>query len=166
VARYDRIAPLESPAREQAFGAWLVLRDLDGRERDPDLGRRAYLRFLALRPARRLLDQGFESPDQRSLEQQIDVVLRKLNALPPEDAERVRLAAYLKLVRRRSPADLSLATLAVGEVVESAGHVFAAEEFYHTGLEIAEAHQLRDVQARALAALQALSRAREATAGA
>ena len=50
MARYDRIAPIPIPAREAAFPGWLMLRDLAGRERDPELARRARLRFLALRP--------------------------------------------------------------------------------------------------------------------
>lgn len=143
-----------------------MLRDLEGRERDSELGRRAHLRFLALRPMRRLLDQGFEGPDQRSLEQQVDVVLRRLSALPAEDSEGVRLREYLKEIRRRSPADLALATLAVGEAAEAAGHVFAAEEFYHTSLEIAEAHELAELRARALDGLRQLSHARQTAPGA
>ena len=55
MARYDRIAPIPIPAREAAFPGWLMLRDLAGRERDPELARRARLRFLALRPLLRVL---------------------------------------------------------------------------------------------------------------
>ena len=51
MARYDRIAPLSSPARDRAFPAWPVLRDIEGQDRDIDVCRRARLRFLALRLA-------------------------------------------------------------------------------------------------------------------
>ena len=60
MARYDRIAPIAAPARAAAFPGWLVLRDLQGRERDAELARRARLRFLALRPLRRVLALGLE----------------------------------------------------------------------------------------------------------
>jgi hypothetical protein len=149
VARYDRIARLESPPREQAFPGWPVFRDLEGRERDPDLGRRASLRFLALRPVRRLLDHGFDGPGQASLDQQIDVVLRRLNGLPADDADRARLTSYVEEVRRRVPGDLARATLALGEASESDGQLFAAEELYQTGLEVARAHQLQNEATRA-----------------
>jgi hypothetical protein len=149
VARYDRIARLDVPTRGQAFPGWPVLRDLDGRERDADLGRRAYLRFLALRPVRRLLDHGFDSPDQASLDQQVNLVLKKVASLPARDRDRVQLTAYVNEVQRRVPGDLALATLALGEATEAMGHGFAATEFYRTALEIAETHQLSDEATRA-----------------
>lgn len=149
MARYDRIARLDPPTRDQAFPAWPVFRDIEERERDTDQGRRASLRFMALRPVRRLLDHGFDGPSQESLDQQIDTVLRKLNGLSADDEDRIRLTKYVEQVRRRDPGDLARATLALGEATESAGQLFAAEELYQTGLEIAQAHQLREDEARA-----------------
>jgi tetratricopeptide (TPR) repeat protein len=142
MARYDRITPLSAPTREQAFPAWMTLRDLEGRERDADLARRARLRFLALRPVRRLLQHGFERVSAASYERQIEGVREELGLLSARDPERARLAEFLHRIRQRTPLALATATLDFGETIEGAGHLWAAEEFYFTALELSEAHRL------------------------
>ncbi len=144
MARYDRIARIDSPPRQSAYSGWLTLRDLEGREREPELGRRALLHFLAIRPVRRLLLRGLDGPRSRSLEDQIDLVRTRLEDLPPGDAARDRITRYLQEVGGRSPAGLVRATLDVGAAAEAGGHRYAAEEFYRTALELAEAHDLPD----------------------
>ncbi|MBI4409226.1 MAG: tetratricopeptide repeat protein [Gemmatimonadetes bacterium] len=150
MARYDRIAPLTAPTRARAFPAWLTLRDLEGRERDVELGRRARLRFLAIRPVRRLLRRGIDRVPLDSYERQIEGVREELGHLSARDPERARLAEYLHRIRQRTPAALAAAALELGEVAEASGHTHAAEEYYLTSLELAEAYDLRADRTRAL----------------
>src|SRR5687768_13984922 len=100
MARYDRIAPLTPPARDTAFPAWQILRDLDGIDRDAELARRARLRFLAIRPLRRLLDRG-NAVGRESYRAQIEAVREELGYLPSRDIERVRLARFLHSIEER-----------------------------------------------------------------
>jgi tetratricopeptide (TPR) repeat protein len=153
VARYDRIARLEAPSRASAFEGWLAMRDVDGREREGEFGRRARLRFLALRPVRRLLARGFDGVDGASLDRQLEGVREELGHLPSRDSERRLLADFLREIEARDPDRLTLATLAVGDAAGSAGHGYAAEEFYRTGLELAESLQLPGPRLRALRSL-------------
>lgn len=161
MARYDRVALLESPARENCFPGWLTLRDIEGREREPELGRRARLRFLALRPLRRLLLRGMDGPTPESLRTQLAGLREEIERLDARDPERDRLMQYLTEVGGRSPLGLAAATLEVGAAAESAGHRFAAEEFYRTGLELAREHDLPAHEIRALRRLARVHRARE-----
>ncbi|HUG40397.1 MAG TPA: hypothetical protein VMM12_07925 [Longimicrobiales bacterium] len=161
MARYDRIARIAAPAREDCFRGWLTLRDIDGREREPELGRRARLRFLALRPVRRLLLRGLGGPAADSLQAQLDEVRREIDRLDARDPERDRLMAYLAEAGGRSPLGLATATLEVGAAAEGAGHRFAAEEFYRTGLELAREHDLPAHQVRALRRIARVHRGRE-----
>lgn len=156
MARYDRIAPLPAPSREAAFPGWLVLRDLDGRERDSELARRARLRFLALRPLRRVLTVGLEGVTGPSYAREIEGIREELGHLPARDPERVRLSRYLHEIEGRSPLELTQAATGLGELAEEAGHAFAAEEFYRTALELAERLQLPAAAAAALRRLGAL----------
>jgi tetratricopeptide (TPR) repeat protein len=140
MARYDRIARLDAPARDDAFGGWLSLRDLDGREREPELGRRARLHFLALRPVRRLLQRGLDGPSAQSLAGQVDTAREALEQLPADHAGRDLLTRYLEEIGGRSPSGLVRATLDVGASAEIAGHLYAAEEFYRVAMELAREH--------------------------
>lgn len=150
MARYDRIARIAPPERDQAFHGWLTLRDLDGREREPELGRRARLHYLALRPLRRLLVRGLDGPDADSVERQIQAVRKQVQQLPFDDPARDRLDDYLKEVGGRSPEGLVRAALDVGAAAEAGGHRFAAEEFYRTGLDLARSQQLSHLAVVAL----------------
>lgn len=160
MARYDRIARIDPPPREECFSGWLTLRDLEGREREPELGRRARLHFMALRPVRRLLIRGLDAPGARSLDSQLEALREQVDQLPPEDAERERLTRYLEEVGGRSPSGLVRATLDVGSAAEAAGHHYAAEEFYRTALELSEAHALDDQRVVALRHLGRVQRER------
>ena len=160
MARYDRIARLAPPEREDAFTGWLALRDLDGREREPELGRRARLRYLALRPVKRLLRLGLEGLDDGSFQRQLDAVREELGQLPIRDPERQQLSDYLRQVGGRTPEGVARATLEVGGSAEAAGHTDAAEEFYRTGLELAEHHDLPRLAAHALRSVGRLYRRR------
>jgi tetratricopeptide (TPR) repeat protein len=142
MARYDRIAPLPAPPREQAFSGWSVLKDLAGKERDGELARRARLRFLALRPVRRLLRQRIDAITAASFARQIEGVREELGHLSARDPERARLADFLHRIEQRAPLAVVAATLDMGEVAEGAGHFAAAEEYYRTALELAEQHGL------------------------
>jgi len=150
VARYDRIARLDCPPRDQAFPAWMALRDLKGREREPDLGRRARLRFLALRPALRLLRHDDDQLEPGSFQQQLDGVSNELAELPSRDPERSALSAYLRDLGTGDPADIVVGALAVGGAVEAAGQPFAAGEFFRTALELAERFDRVDLEQQAL----------------
>lgn len=160
MARYDRIARLEPPRRQDAFPGWLTLRDIEGRERESEPARRARLRFLAHRPVRRLLVQGLEVPGDESLRVQLEGVRQEVERLDPRDPERSRLIDYLAEVAGRTPLGLVTATLEVGAGAESAGHTYAAEEFYLSGLELARMHDLPVYRGRALRRLARVHRRR------
>ncbi len=142
MARYDRIAPLPSPPRDRAMPSWPVLRDLEGRERNADLARRARLRFLALRPVRRLVARGIERVPPDSFQRQIEAVREELSTLPARDPERGRLTRFLHQIGRRTPLAVAAATLDMGEALEEAGQLYAAEEYYRTALELAASYGL------------------------
>jgi hypothetical protein len=160
MARYDRIARLDPPSRSAAFPGWLALRDLDGRERDPELGRRAQIRFLALRPAHRLLAIGVGKIDGASLARQVAVARSELERLPEEDPERAVVADYLDRLTDGDPGAIVEAGIAVGAACLAAGHGFAAEEFYRTADEMAEAHCLDTARISALRSLGQLNASR------
>ena len=148
MARYDRIAPLAAPVRDRVFAGWPLLRDLDGK-RDADLGRRTKLRFMAYRPLRRLLDHGITGVPVASFERQLDTVQEELGILNPRDPERIRLAAFLQLLRRRSPESTVAAALLAGVLAEDRGYNHAAGEFYGAALEAALQHSLAEERVRA-----------------
>lgn len=158
MARYDRIAPLKAPDRENAFPSWMALRDLQGRERDPDLGRRARLRFLALRPVRRLLDRGIDNVPVASFERQVEGVREELGHLSARDPERTKLSQFLHRILERTPTALAVATLELGEVIEASGHYYAAMECYLTALELARAYALGPEEVMALRLLGRVNR--------
>lgn len=142
MARYDRIAALEPPDRTRAFSCWTVFRDLEHTDRDPDRARRARLRFLALRLVRRLIEQGIDAVPDDSFERQIESIREGLGLLPARDPERARLAEFLQRIRKRTPMEVAIATLDLGEAAEAASLEYAAEEFYHTALDLANIYQL------------------------
>ncbi len=136
MARYDRIARLDCPQRSHAFPAWLALRDLAGRERDPELNRRTRLRFLVLRPVHRLLAHGFGSVGKRSMDQQLACVRAELARLAHADRERRALARCLDTMASLSYEELPADLIAAGAMIEAAGHTYGAEEYYLTALEV------------------------------
>ena len=160
MARYDRIRRIDPPERDDCFSGWLTLRDLDGREREPELGRRAQLHFMALRPLRRLLIRGLDGPSDASLDTEVSAVREWVDQLPEDDSSRDRLTRYLEEVGGRSPSGLVRATLEVGAAAEAAGHEYAAEEFYRTATELAAANSLPVEQAVALRHLGRVQRER------
>jgi hypothetical protein len=111
MARYDRIAPLDAPSRDRTFPAWLVTRDLEGRDRDPELARRVRLRFLALRPVARLVARRAAQVPAASYRRQIEGVREELGHLPARDPERARLGHFLDRIADRNPLSLAAATL-------------------------------------------------------
>ena len=140
MARYDRIAPLSAPSRESAFPAWLVLRDIDGNDRDSEVARRARLRFLALRPVLRLLARGMDGVSRESYLAQIEAVREELGYLPSRDVERARLARFLHQVEEREPVRIITAALEMAEACAAAGQTYGAEEYALTALGIAAAN--------------------------
>ncbi|MFO7893415.1 MAG: hypothetical protein R6U63_06775 [Longimicrobiales bacterium] len=157
MARYDRIARLEPPQRDDAFTGWLAVRDLEGRERDTDLARRARLRFLAVRLIHRLIRRGSDL-DRDSLQQQCDTVREELGQLPSRDPERERLAGFLKEVTTLDMATIVRATLGLADAARAEGHPFAAEEFYRTAVALAERHDLGTLRSEGVQGLAALDR--------
>lgn len=137
MARYDRLAPLSAPLRDSAFPAWPVLRDIEGNDRDVELARRARLRFLALRPVRRLLDRGFANVGRESYLAQIEAVREELGYLPARDVERARLARYLHNIEDGEPGRIITATLEMANACAAAGQTFGAEEYALTALGLA-----------------------------
>lgn len=153
MARYDRIAPLAAPSRGRVFSAWCALRDLEVGERDTDMGRRARVRFLALRPVHRLLARGIDTIPAESYERQIEGVREELGHLSARDPERAQLAQFLHGICERTPQALVAATLEMGESIEAAGHYYGAEEYYLTALEVTETYRLAAQQVTALRSL-------------
>lgn len=159
MARYDRIAPLTPPSRDTAFPAWQILRDLDGIDRDAELARRARLRFLAIRPLRRLLDHG-NAVGRESYRAQIEAVREELGYLPSRDIERVRLARFLHSIEERDTTLMVHAAIEMAEGCIAAGQLFGAEEFALTALGIANADNHRKMQLAANIALARVYRTR------
>jgi hypothetical protein len=129
MARYDRIAPLSSPERDLAFPAWPVLRDVEGQERDADVCRRARIRFLALRPVRRIAGREPGAVSAASYAREIERAREELSALPARDVERVRITRFLRMIEDRDPQKLISALLEYAERSYAAGHLHAAREF-------------------------------------
>ena len=152
MARYDRIAPLTSPSRDHAFPAWAVLRDVEKQDRDVDVCRRARLRFLALRPVRRLLDRDAVAVSEQSYLRQIEAVREELGSLSARDVERARLTRFLRQIEDRDPARLVTALLEFAQQVLAAGHDYAAEEYALTaqGLAASTGSGQRQAAARVL----------------
>jgi hypothetical protein len=142
MARYDRIAALAPPDRSRAYTGWTIFRDIEDCDRDADRARRARLRFLALRFVRRLIDQGIDSVPEESFERQLESIREALGLLPARDPERARLAEFLQRIRKRTPMEVAIATLDLGEAAEAAHLEHAAEEFYHAALDVANIYQL------------------------
>jgi hypothetical protein len=153
MARYDRLAALHAPERESALPCWPVLRDLEKDERDLDAGRRARLRFLALRPVHRLAVHGIDAVAADSFERQVERVREELGQLPARDSERAVLARFLNELRSRNPESVVAATLQVSEFSESNSHLGAAEEYARCALLLANALQRDRLAAAALRVL-------------
>jgi hypothetical protein len=132
MARYDRIAPLNSPERDSAFPAWPVLRDIEGQDRDADACRRARLRFMALRPVLRIAARDPGAVSATSYNRELEHVREELGALPARDVERVRLSRFLHQIEDRDPRRLVTALLEFAGRAFDAGHVHAAREFAAT----------------------------------
>lgn len=154
MARYDRIARLAPPKRDQVFTGWYMVRDLEGRERDTDLGRRARLRFLAVRLLNRMMRWG-KGMDEDSLHRQADAVREELGQLPSRDPDRERIAELLKHVGSMDMGGVAESALAMAEAAAADGHPYAAEEWYRTAYGLADA---ADLQAMATAAAAGLTR--------
>lgn len=155
MARYDRIARIPPPPRDRAFTGWLVLRDLDGRERDPDLGRRARLRFLAVRLVHRLAGR-LDGVDAGSLQRQCDAVREELGQLPGRDPERHQLAEFLHAVSGSDMGAIVRGAFGLGDAYAQSGYGSAAEEFYRAGVELAHRTGLAELGGRGTEALATL----------
>lgn len=157
MARYDRIARIDPPGRDDAFTGWLAVRDLQDRERDKDLGRRARLRFLTVRVIHRLaLRIEAESLDRESLARQADAVREELGQLPSRDRERERLADVLKAAAALDERAIAKKALELGDSYRAEDQPFAAEEFYHVASALAGAYGLGPLEAQGQAALATL----------
>lgn len=141
MARYDRIARISPPPRDGAFAGWFALRDLEGRERDPDLGRRARVRFLAVRAVHRLREQG-DATDRESLRQQCETVREELGQLPSRDPERLLLAELLKRIATAEPGPIARTALDLADAARTQGHPHAAEEWQRAGSDLAARYGL------------------------
>lgn len=169
MARYDRVALIDAPPRDAVFPGWPVVRDIEGRERDRKLLRRAHIRFLALRPVHRLLRVGRERVPPSSLQAQIAQAREAVAGLPRRDVERQCWNDVLDRLLDSSaldsspyrpapgpddlvpnPNELATALLAAGRCAERQRHHHGAEEVYRTALDWAVAHDLRDRRVDAL----------------
>ena len=140
MARYDRIAPLAPPPRETAFPGWLVLRDIEGNDRDVEAARRARLRFLAIRPVTRLLDRGIDGVSRESYLSQLEAVREELGYLPARDVERGRLARFLHHVEDKNVSRLISAAIEMADACAAAGQTYGAEEYALTAAALADAN--------------------------
>lgn len=165
MARYDRIARIDPPQRGDAYPGWFVLRDLEGRERDGDLGRRSRLRFLAVRLVHRLIDRGTDV-DRDSLQRQCDGVREELGQLSSRDPERQRLAELLNAVPTLDIPAIVRAALNLAQTSRDGEHWSAAEEFYRASMELAETHNLAELGSEARSGLQQVRERTVATLGA
>lgn len=148
MARYDRIARLSCPDRDETFTGWLMLRDLESRERDADLGRRARARFLAVRLLDRVARQG-TTTEPGSLQQQVNAVREELGVLPSRDPDRERLAGLLKHVEAMELEPVVRSALEMADAAQTDGHPYAAEEWSRAALLLARAYDLADLAAEA-----------------
>lgn len=161
MARYDRIARIDPPGRDDAFTGWLAVRDLAERERDTELGRRARLRFLAARLIQRLIRHG-DGIDADSLQQQCNAIREELGQLPSRDSERQLLAELLKHVPERNAEAITQAGLDLANAIRDGGARYAAEEFYRTCMGLAEVNGLEDLRSQSAYGLEALEEPAEA----
>lgn len=159
MARYDRIERLPVPDRAATFDAWPAVADLAGNERDSDLGRRARLRFLALRPVHRLLRRGRDSVPTGSLNDQVRSVREELGQLGARDPERTRLGELLTAVADDDIPGLLAAIFALGRIAEERRHRSAAEEWFLVGATVASRHHLHGAEGEALRSLAELAAA-------
>lgn len=158
MARYDRIARLGSPERDQVFTGWYMVRDLEDKERDVDLGRRARLRFLAVR----LVDRMTRWPagkDDDSLHRQADAVREELGQLPSRDPDRERLAELLERAAAMNTDAVAASTLRMAAAAAEDGHTYAATEWYRAAHRLALAGDLGHIAASAVAGLSRLGAA-------
>lgn len=158
MARYDRIARLGSPRRDHVFTGWYMVRDLENRERDADLGRRARLRFLALRLVDRMTRPG-AGKDDDSLHRQADAVREELGQLPSRDPDRERLAELLEHVSAMDVGAVAAVILQMAAAATEDGHPYAAEEWYRAAHRLAVAGDLQQVAASATSGLTRLGAA-------
>lgn len=156
MARYDRIAALPVPEREDAIPAWPVMRELAGRERDSDTATHARCYFLALRPVRRLADRNFVVSDA-SHDRQLAHVRVEIDSMSAHAPERGRLRAFLGAVGTRLPERVALATLDIAALAETHSFYETAEEYALTALSVAQRAN-PGVEARARTVLARLAR--------
>lgn len=147
MARYDRIAPLAPPDRDHTFPGWTVFLDLEDDDRDEDRGRRARLRFLALRPLHRLLIARSGRAPNESIRAQLERLREELGHLPPHDTERDVLRSFISEVESLEPERCCSAAFRLAEEAARRGHLHGAEEAARTGLELAEHFGLPEVAA-------------------
>jgi hypothetical protein len=135
MARYDRVNTLDAPARDASLPGWSVLRDLEGRDRETDLARRARLAWLAARLLHRVARHRAVQPGD-SIVQHAAAVREEIAALPQRDAERARLVQILDQVVLPQRDSAAAAAHAYAGFLVEAGRFFAAEEFARLGEEL------------------------------
>lgn len=152
MARYDRIAMLPVPAATEAFHGWLPLRDLDGREREAELGRRLRLHFLVLRPLLRLVTHHGAVTDD-SLAGQIARTREELGVLPIRDPQRSALAELLDAMPSGDAEALVAAALRMSQRALGWEHHAAAEAYADVALRLARREELGRLELAALTRL-------------
>jgi hypothetical protein len=137
MARYDRLAPLPLPPRNACLAGWPALRDLAGRERDAELGRRLRLHFLVLRPISRRVREG-DATDLVSLAAQIERVREELGALAARDPQRIVTGQALARLLDPTVETAAGAAVTLGERALEWGHHAAAQEYGELAAELVE----------------------------
>lgn len=137
MARYDRIAPLPTPRREQAFDCWPVLLDCELQPRDAEAGRRARMRFVALRPLARVVRQQ-EKLDRPSLLRQLTAVNDELGLLGARDPERAVLRSLVGALEGGVVEGIVTSAIAVAEFCLENAAPAAAGEYARWALDLAE----------------------------
>jgi tetratricopeptide (TPR) repeat protein len=100
-----------------------------------------------------MVTRGADGLDPVSFGQQLQGVRAELGHLHRADPERCRLADFLDALGDRSPEAVARATTGLARSFERAGHGHAAEEYYLTAMELADAHGLRAAHLSALRGL-------------
>lgn len=122
--------------RRESFGAWPILRDIEGRESDDEANRRISARFLVARLVRGLLEEEF-AVEEEAIRYRAAGVLRELAALPDQDEERRHWECVVRHVEEGAIGPLTRSLVELGNLVERQGHLYGAREFFRTAYEVA-----------------------------
>ena len=139
-------SPLEAPGvhasgdlpEGEAFSGWMILKDLEGRDADPEIERRITTRFLVGRAVRAALDEEL-AMDYTALRQQIARVEQEFGVVDGKDPERVDWANVLRTLGAGDHEELGRSLLGLADCLDMQGHLYGTSEFSSLAYDVAVA---------------------------